>query len=110
MEPVSSFGKHRALGFLAAFFASCFWGCGFFLGKIALGEMNFGAMVLYRFVFATLGLLPLLLAHRPRFNAAEWRMLLFAALLGFPSNFSSSSKACRSPQSRTLRLWWARCR
>ena len=29
-----------------------FWGCGFFFGKIALAEMNSGAMVLYRFLFA----------------------------------------------------------
>ncbi len=87
MGSVSSLGKHRALGFLAAFFASCFWGCGFFFGKIALGEMNVGAMVFYRFAFATLGLLPLLLSHRPRFNAAEWRMLLFAAFLGVPLQF-----------------------
>ncbi len=80
-------GKHRTLGFLAAFLASTFWGCGFYFGKIALAEMNVGAMVFYRFAFATLGLLPLLLTHRPRFNAAEWRMLLFAAFLGVPVQF-----------------------
>jgi drug/metabolite transporter (DMT)-like permease len=80
-------GKHRTLGFLAAFLASCFWGCGFYFGKIALAEMNVGYMVFYRFVFATLGLLPLLVMHRPRLNAAEWRMLLFAAFLGVPVQF-----------------------
>ncbi|MGA7159042.1 MAG: EamA family transporter [Acidobacteriaceae bacterium] len=79
--------NHRTLGFLAAFLASCFWGCGFFFGKIALAEMNVGAMVFYRFAFATLGLLPLLFIHRPRFNAAEWRMLLFASFLGVPLQF-----------------------
>ena len=84
---VQTLGKHRTLGFLAAFLASCFWGCGFYFGKIALAEMNVGAMVFYRFAFATLGLLPLLLTHRPRFNAAEWRMLLFAAFLGVPVQF-----------------------
>jgi drug/metabolite transporter (DMT)-like permease len=79
--------KHRTLGFLAAFLASCFWGCGFFFGKIALDEMSVGAMVFYRFAFATLGLLPLLITHRPRFNAAEWRMLLLASFLGVPLQF-----------------------
>jgi drug/metabolite transporter (DMT)-like permease len=80
-------GNHRTLGFLAAFLASCFWGCGFYFGKIALAEMNVGSMVFYRFVFATLGLLPLLIMHRPRFNAAEWRMLLVASFLGVPLQF-----------------------
>jgi drug/metabolite transporter (DMT)-like permease len=83
----SSPAKHRTLGFLSAFLASCFWGCGFYFGKIALAEMNVGSMVFYRFVFATLGLLPLLLRHRPRFNAAEWRMLLVASFLGVPLQF-----------------------
>ena len=64
-----------------------FWGCGFFFGKIALAEMGVGSMVFYRFFFASLGLLPLLFTHRPNFNAAEWRMLLLATLLGVPLQF-----------------------
>jgi drug/metabolite transporter (DMT)-like permease len=80
-------GKHRTLGFLAAFLASTFWGCGFYFGKIALAEMNVGSMVFYRFLFATLGLLPLLLTHRPHFNASEWRTLLLASFLGVPLQF-----------------------
>ena len=79
--------KNRTMGFLAAALASSFWGCGFYFGKIALGEMNVGAMVFYRFAFATLGLLPLLITHRPHFNAAEWRTLLFASFLGVPLQF-----------------------
>jgi drug/metabolite transporter (DMT)-like permease len=84
---VSSPAKHRPLGFLAAALASSFWGCGFFFGKIALAEMNVGAMVFYRFAFATLGLLPLLITHRPHLNASEWRTLLIAAFLGVPLQF-----------------------
>ena len=84
---MSSTARHRTLGFLAAALASSFWGCGFFFGKIALAEMNVGAMVLYRFLFATLGLLPLLITHRPGFNAAEWRLLLFGSFLGVPLQF-----------------------
>ena len=78
---------NRTLGFLAAALASSFWGCGFFFGKIALAEMGVGSMVLYRFLFATLALLPLLLTHRPHFTASEWRTLLLATFLGVPLQF-----------------------
>jgi drug/metabolite transporter (DMT)-like permease len=84
---VASPPNHRTLGFLAAALASSFWGCGFFFGKIALAEMNVGAMVFYRFAFATLGLLPLLITHRPNLNATEWRTLLIASFLGVPLQF-----------------------
>jgi drug/metabolite transporter (DMT)-like permease len=43
--------------------------------------------VFYRFAFASLGLLPLLITHRPKFNASEWRTLLFASFLGVPLQF-----------------------
>jgi drug/metabolite transporter (DMT)-like permease len=79
--------QKRTLGFLACALASSFWGCGFYFGKIALEEMNVGAMVFYRFLFATIGLLPLLVLHRPRFNRSEWRTLLIASFLGVPLQF-----------------------
>jgi drug/metabolite transporter (DMT)-like permease len=77
----------RSLGFAACTLAGMFWGCGFFFGKIALAEMNSGAMVLYRFLFAALGLAPLLLTHRPHLNRREWGILLVASLLGVPLQF-----------------------
>jgi drug/metabolite transporter (DMT)-like permease len=77
----------RALGFAAAALASSFWGCGFFFGKIALAEMGVGSMVFYRFFFASLGLLPLLITHPPSFNAREWRTLLIGTFLGVPFQF-----------------------
>jgi drug/metabolite transporter (DMT)-like permease len=64
-----------------------FWGCGFFFGKIALAEMNSGAMVLYRFLFCALGLLPFILTHRPGLNRKEWLTLLLASVLGVPLQF-----------------------
>jgi drug/metabolite transporter (DMT)-like permease len=64
-------GKNRTLGFASCALASSLWGCGFFFGKIALAEMGVGAMVLYRFLFATL----------------EWRTLLICAFLGIPLQF-----------------------
>jgi len=79
--------KRRALGFSACAVASCFWGCGFFFGKIALAEMSFAHMVLYRFLFAMPMLLPLLLTHRPGLNRREWGLLLAASFFGVPVQF-----------------------
>jgi len=67
--------------------ASSLWGCGFFFGKIALAEMNFAHMVLYRFLFAMVPLLPLLLTNRPHLNTKEWGVLLAASFLGVPLQF-----------------------
>jgi drug/metabolite transporter (DMT)-like permease len=78
---------NRTLGFAACALAASLWGCGFFFGKIALVEMGVGAMVLYRFLFATLALIPLLLTHRPSFNPREWRTLLLCSFLGVPLQF-----------------------
>src|SRR5947209_11066385 len=79
--------KQRVLGFFACGVASSLWGCGFFFGKIALAEMSFAHMVLYRFLFALLALIPLLATHKPGLNAAEWRTLAIASFLGIPVQF-----------------------
>jgi drug/metabolite transporter (DMT)-like permease len=79
--------KRRALGFAACAMASCFWGCGFFFGKIALQEMSFAHMVLYRFLFAMPMLLPLLATHRPGLNRKEWGLLVIASFFGVPVQF-----------------------
>ena len=79
--------KRRALGFGACALASSLWGCGFFFGKIALAEMGFAHMVLYRFLFAIVILLPLLATHRPGLNRKEWGLLLVASFLGVPLQF-----------------------
>ncbi len=79
--------NHRALGFAACFAAACLWGTGFYFGKIALREMNSGAMVFYRFLFAAIAMAPLLLRSRPNFTPREWRTLLFATVLGVPLQF-----------------------
>ena len=79
--------RHRALGFGACTLASSLWGCGFFFGKIALAEMNFAHMVLYRFLFATAALLPLLVTHKPGLNGREWALLAATALFGVPLQF-----------------------
>jgi drug/metabolite transporter (DMT)-like permease len=79
--------KRRALGFAACAMASSLWGCGFFFGKIALAEMGFAHMVLYRFLFAMIALLPLLVTHRPGLNRVEWGVLLIASFMGVPLQF-----------------------
>src|ERR1700733_13873493 len=79
--------KRRALGFAACAVAGSLWGCGFFFGKIALAEMGFAHMVLYRFLFAMVPLLPLLVTHRPGLNGREWGLLAVTAFLGVPLQF-----------------------
>jgi len=75
----------RGIGYLACALAGCCWGTGFFFGKIAFSRLSVDHYVLYRFVFACLGLLPIV--ERPRFSAREWKLLLIGAFLGVPVQF-----------------------
>ena len=77
------------LGYGACALAGCLWGTGFYWGRLALDEMSVEHMVLYRFLFASLGMLPLILANRGRFHltASETRILLICAALGVPIQF-----------------------
>ena len=79
--------RHRGWGFAACWAASALWGSGFFFGKIALREMNVGAMVFYRFFFGVLVLLPMVVRHRPKFSRREWGILGASAFLGVPLQF-----------------------
>jgi drug/metabolite transporter (DMT)-like permease len=72
------------LGYGACFVASCFWGTGFYFSRLALNEMSSEYMVLYRILFACLGVLPVALWNRVRFTRAEWRTLLLSAGFGIP--------------------------
>jgi drug/metabolite transporter (DMT)-like permease len=84
---ISRAKSNRPLGFAACALASCFWGCGFFFGKIALAEMNVGAMVFYRFLFAVVALLPFLFTRRPTLSRRDWGILAIASFLGVPLQF-----------------------
>lgn len=75
------------LGYGACALAGTLWGTGFYWGRLALDEMNVAHMVLYRFLFATLGMLPVAFLHRVRFTRKEWRLLLLAAAFGVPIQF-----------------------
>lgn len=73
------------LGYGSCALAGCCWGTGFFFGKIALTRLSVDHMVLYRFLFACLGLAPML---RPaHLNRKDWTLLLTAAFLGIPLQF-----------------------
>jgi drug/metabolite transporter (DMT)-like permease len=81
------------LGYGACALAGCLWGTGFYFGRLALNEMSVEHMVLYRFLFACLGMLPILAfnslrgGQTSRLNRAEVRILLLAATLGVPVQF-----------------------
>ena len=75
------------LPMLALATAGCLWGTGFFFGKVALGEMPVATMVLFRFVFACAGLLPVIFFERRRFAGTEWGWVLAASVLGVPIQY-----------------------
>jgi len=78
------------LGYGACALAGCLWGTGFYFGRLALDEMSVEWMVLYRFLFAALGMLPVMLVHRGgrlRLTGSELRVLLTCSALGIPLQF-----------------------
>jgi len=77
------------LGYTACATAGSLWGTGFYFGRLALNEMSVENMVLYRFLFACLGMVPVLWANRRhlRFTMPELRILLYSAALGIPIQF-----------------------
>ena len=79
----------RFLGYGACALAGCLWGTGFYFGRIAMNEMSVEHMVLYRFLFASLGMLPLVLANlgRLRLTGGEIRILLISSAFGIPIQF-----------------------
>ena len=68
--------------------AGCLWGTGFLFGKIAFAEMNVFENCGYRFIFGSLGLLPILWKRPPRFrDPRAWMLLLAASVIGVPVQF-----------------------
>ncbi|MGH9587207.1 MAG: DMT family transporter [Acidobacteriaceae bacterium] len=73
------------LGYGSCALAGTCWGTGFYFGKIALTQLSVGHMVLYRFLFACLALLPVVrLVH---FSRKDWLLILITAFLGVPLQF-----------------------
>ncbi|HEY3629032.1 MAG TPA: EamA family transporter [Terracidiphilus sp.] len=75
------------LGYGACALAGCLWGTGFYFGRLAMNEMSVEHMVLYRFLFACLGMLPVVLMNPFPFNRSEIRLLLISAFFGVPVQF-----------------------
>jgi drug/metabolite transporter (DMT)-like permease len=82
-------GRIAFLGYGACALAGCLWGTGFYWGRVAMDEMSVEHMVLYRFLFASLGMLPIVIANRRRFRltAKETVLLLVSAAFGIPIQF-----------------------
>jgi len=86
-ETARTGGRVLYLGYGACALAGCLWGTGFYFGRLALDEMSVEHMVLYRFLFACLGMIPVALHYRVRLTGREVRLLLISAALGVPVQF-----------------------
>src|SRR5208337_4280102 len=88
-KPLTTGRRTALLGYGACALAGCLWGTGFYFGRLALNDMSVGHMVLYRFLFASLGMLPVVVANRSRFrlSGSETRLLLLSAAFGVPLQF-----------------------
>jgi len=71
--------------------AGCLWGTSFLLGKIAFRELSVSHMLTYRFVFASIGLLPFVFTRDMRrqrgHDAQLLGQLLLTAVVGVPIQF-----------------------
>ncbi len=88
-EPEAQRAKSGAGGmaYLALAAAGCTWGTGFYFAKIALTEMGVGHMLLYRFAFGCLGLLPVAFRVRSVPRLSDVPLFLAAAALYIPIQF-----------------------
>src|SRR5580658_9893915 len=88
-EQLDTGRRTRFLGYGACALAGCLWGTGFYFGRLALNEMSVEHMVLYRFLFASLGMLPLVFMNLGRFRltVGELRILIISAAFGIPIQF-----------------------
>ncbi|HEX8926037.1 MAG TPA: DMT family transporter, partial [Terriglobales bacterium] len=67
--------------------AGCFWGTGFYFGKIALEEMSVAENVTLRFLFASLLLLPILIRKWKTPSVRHTGWIVISALTGVPLQF-----------------------
>lgn len=63
------------------------WGTGFLFGKIAFREMTIAENVFFRFFFACLILVPILIGKWKTFPSADFWWLIAAAVVGVPVQF-----------------------
>ncbi|HEY4734186.1 MAG TPA: EamA family transporter, partial [Gemmatimonadaceae bacterium] len=95
----------RAFAALAA--AGCLWGTGFLFGKWAFAELSVGQMVLYRFLFASVGFAPGMWRgmRNPatRIRRQDLWLILTARSSACRSSFSFNSRGWCGRQYRTRR-------
>ena len=72
---------------IALALAGCFWGTGFYFGKIALEEMTVAENVTLRFLCASILLIPILVRKWKRPTAGHMGWILIAAITGVPLQF-----------------------
>src|SRR5581483_6253910 len=84
---MSAKGKNSVLAPLALALAGCFWGTGFFFGKIALQEMSVMENVTLRFLVASVLLLPVLVRKWKTPTGAHMSWIVLAAITGVPLQF-----------------------
>ena len=77
----------RGAAYLALAAAGCSWGTGFYFAKIALTEVGVGHMLLYRFVFGCIGLLPVAVRTSSKPRKSDIPVFLVAAALYIPIQF-----------------------
>jgi drug/metabolite transporter (DMT)-like permease len=81
--------RSHAAGWATALLAlaGCLWGTGFFFGKIAFREMTVAENVFFRFFFACLILVPILIGKWKTFAGADLWWLIAATVVGVPVQF-----------------------
>lgn len=79
--------RNSGLTVTAFVLAGALWGAGFPFGKLAFAELGPAHVVLYRFVLATLVLLPFAVAQRCRPRRADLPLFLLTGVLTVPVTF-----------------------
>jgi drug/metabolite transporter (DMT)-like permease len=81
----------RAFGYTALAAAGSIWGTGFVFGKWALADLTVSQMILFRFLFASVGLAPAIWYERRRgpiqVRRRDFPIIIAAAALGVPIQF-----------------------
>ncbi|ABF43486.1 Putative 10 TMS drug/metabolite exporter, DME family, DMT superfamily [Candidatus Koribacter versatilis Ellin345] len=80
-------GSAGALAITALVLSGCCWGTGFLFGKIALEQMSVTENVAWRFIFGSLGLLPIIFLRWQPYTRRDWVSLLIASFVGVPIQF-----------------------